>query len=115
VVAVRLFDPLEMDLPDLGLLTVRDAETGEQLLVDTHDPAFAALRRHRRPARGRPARPLRAPAWTRWSWPPTTTCSTRCCALRPAHCAGSAAAAVPAATALRRMPPHLPDLQEDLP
>lgn len=40
VVAVRLFDPLEMDLPDLGLLTVQDAETGEQLFVDTHDRGF---------------------------------------------------------------------------
>lgn len=40
VVAVRLTDPLELALPDLGLLTLRDAETGEQLLVDTHSPAF---------------------------------------------------------------------------
>ena len=40
VVAVRLLDPLELDLPDLGLLTVRDSETGEQLLVDTHDAGF---------------------------------------------------------------------------
>jgi uncharacterized protein (DUF58 family) len=40
VVAVRLHDPLESELPDLGLLLFRDAETGEQLFVDTHDPAF---------------------------------------------------------------------------
>lgn len=40
VVAVRLLDPLEQDLPDLGLITMRDAETGEQLLVDTHDARF---------------------------------------------------------------------------
>lgn len=40
VVAVRLFDPLEQTLPDLGLLPMRDAETGEQLMVDTHDPGF---------------------------------------------------------------------------
>jgi uncharacterized protein (DUF58 family) len=40
VVAVRLLDPLELNLPDLGLLTVRDSETGEQLLVDTHDAGF---------------------------------------------------------------------------
>ena len=40
VVAVRLSDVLEMELPDLGLLVVQDAETGEQLLVDTHDRAF---------------------------------------------------------------------------
>ncbi|MGE5255970.1 MAG: hypothetical protein ACM3KE_04825, partial [Hyphomicrobiales bacterium] len=40
VMAVRLFDPLEMELPDLGLLVVQDAETGEQMFVDTHDRAF---------------------------------------------------------------------------
>jgi uncharacterized protein (DUF58 family) len=40
VVAVRLHDPLESELPDLGLLLFRDAETGEQLFVDTHDPKF---------------------------------------------------------------------------
>jgi uncharacterized protein (DUF58 family) len=42
VTAVRLFDPLEMELPDIGLVTMRDAETGEQLLVDTHDAGFRA-------------------------------------------------------------------------
>jgi uncharacterized protein (DUF58 family) len=40
VVAVRLLDPLELQLPDLGLLTLRDAETGEQVLVDTNDAGF---------------------------------------------------------------------------
>lgn len=40
VVAVRLFDPLELELPDLGLVLLRDAETGEQLQVDTHDQGF---------------------------------------------------------------------------
>jgi uncharacterized protein (DUF58 family) len=40
VVAVRISDELERELPDLGLLVVQDAETGEQLLVDTHDRAF---------------------------------------------------------------------------
>lgn len=40
VIAVRLVDPLEQALPDVGLLTLRDAETGEQLLVDTHDRLF---------------------------------------------------------------------------
>jgi uncharacterized protein (DUF58 family) len=42
VTAVRLYDPLEMELPDIGLVTMRDAETGEQLLVDTHDAGFRA-------------------------------------------------------------------------
>jgi uncharacterized protein (DUF58 family) len=40
VVAVRLVDPLEAELPDLGLVVVQDAETGEQLFVDTHDRGF---------------------------------------------------------------------------
>jgi uncharacterized protein (DUF58 family) len=40
VVAVRLFDPLENQLPDVGLLTLRDAESGELLQLDTHDAAF---------------------------------------------------------------------------
>ena len=42
VTAVRLFDPLEMELPDIGLVTMRDAESGEQLVVDTHDRGFRA-------------------------------------------------------------------------
>jgi uncharacterized protein (DUF58 family) len=40
VLAVRLFDALELALPDIGLLTVEDAETGEQLQVDTQDAGF---------------------------------------------------------------------------
>jgi uncharacterized protein (DUF58 family) len=38
VVAVRLVDAREYELPDAGLLFVEDAETGEQMLVDTSDP-----------------------------------------------------------------------------
>jgi uncharacterized protein (DUF58 family) len=40
VVAVRLLDPREFELPDAGLIAVQDAETGEQLLVDSSDPEF---------------------------------------------------------------------------
>lgn len=40
IVAVRLYDPLETGLPDLGLVVLQDAETGEQMFVDTHDRAF---------------------------------------------------------------------------
>ena len=40
VTAVRLYDPLEMELPDLGLFVMQDAETGEQLFVDTNDKGF---------------------------------------------------------------------------
>lgn len=42
VVAVRLYDAAEMQIPDVGLVTVEDAETGEQLLVDAADPGFRA-------------------------------------------------------------------------
>jgi uncharacterized protein (DUF58 family) len=38
VVVIRVVDPAELELPDLGLILVEDAETGEQLLVDTSDP-----------------------------------------------------------------------------
>lgn len=40
VVAVRLVDPRELDLPDAGLLVLEDAETGAQMFVDTSDPGF---------------------------------------------------------------------------
>jgi uncharacterized protein (DUF58 family) len=40
VLAVRLYDPLEMKLPDVGLVTIEDAESGEQIFVDTNDPSF---------------------------------------------------------------------------
>ncbi len=42
VIAVRLWDPGEVELPDIGLVIMEDAETGEQLYVDTHDPHFRA-------------------------------------------------------------------------
>jgi uncharacterized protein (DUF58 family) len=40
VIALRSVDPLESALPDVGLLVMEDSETGEQLLVDTHDAGF---------------------------------------------------------------------------
>jgi uncharacterized protein (DUF58 family) len=40
VLAVRLWDPREVELPDVGLIVMEDAETGEQLTVDTHDRKF---------------------------------------------------------------------------
>ncbi|HMU94748.1 MAG TPA: DUF58 domain-containing protein [Anaerolineales bacterium] len=40
VIAIRLWDPREMDLPDIGPIVMEDAETGEQLYVDTHDKKF---------------------------------------------------------------------------
>lgn len=40
MVAVRLYDPMELELPDLGMIVMQDSETGEQLIVDTHDRGF---------------------------------------------------------------------------
>lgn len=40
VLAVRLWDPREVALPDVGAIIMEDAETGEQLYVDTHDQNF---------------------------------------------------------------------------
>ncbi len=40
VLAVRLWDPREMELPDIGAVFMEDAETGEQIYVDTHDRGF---------------------------------------------------------------------------
>ena len=40
IVAVRLHDPLESSLPDIGMLVVQDSETGEQVFVDTNDRGF---------------------------------------------------------------------------
>lgn len=39
VVALRLLDPREMELPDVGVVLVQDAETGEVRELDTGDPA----------------------------------------------------------------------------
>jgi len=42
VIAVRLSDPREKELPDIGPILIEDAETGEQVFVDTHDKKFRA-------------------------------------------------------------------------
>lgn len=38
VTGIKVFDRMDMQLPDVGLLQVEDAETGELRLVDTDDP-----------------------------------------------------------------------------
>ena len=49
VVALSLRDPREEELPAVGLVELRDAETGERALVDTFDePCARRLRRRRR-------------------------------------------------------------------
>ena len=54
VLALRLYDAIEMTLPDVGLVIMEDAETGQQLFVDTHEAAFrkrfAALAQQRETA-----------------------------------------------------------------
>jgi uncharacterized protein (DUF58 family) len=40
VLTVRLWDPREIELPDMGMVVMEDAETGEQMFVDTHDRKF---------------------------------------------------------------------------
>ena len=40
LVPIRLWDPREVELPDMGLVLVEDSETGEQLHVDTRDKGF---------------------------------------------------------------------------
>ena len=38
--AIRLFDPLETELPDLGIIVLSDAESGDRVQVDTGSRAF---------------------------------------------------------------------------
>jgi uncharacterized protein (DUF58 family) len=40
VVALRVVDRREFDLPSVGMIYVEDAETGEQIFVDSDDPEF---------------------------------------------------------------------------
>jgi len=37
VLCIQITDPLEMQLPNVGMLTIQDSESGEQILVDTGD------------------------------------------------------------------------------
>jgi len=51
LIALRITDPRERDLPAVGLLELEDAETGERLLLDTNSrqvrEAYALAARHR--------------------------------------------------------------------
>lgn len=40
VVAIRVSDPREVEIPKVGLLELEDSETGERFFVDTSDPSF---------------------------------------------------------------------------
>ena len=49
VIAIKVTDKLEMELPDAGLICLVDAETGENVVIDTSDKkirnSYSALRR----------------------------------------------------------------------
>ena len=47
VVALRVLDAADDELPDVGLVVVEDAETGEQLVIDSGDPLLRARLRAR--------------------------------------------------------------------
>ncbi len=38
IIAITITDPREMKLPKLGFIQLEDAETGEEILIDTSDP-----------------------------------------------------------------------------
>lgn len=40
VIAIRVHDKREKEIPEIGLIELEDEETGEQILIDTEDPAF---------------------------------------------------------------------------
>jgi uncharacterized protein (DUF58 family) len=47
VVALRVTDAADDELPDVGLVVVEDAETGEQLIIDSSDPMLRTRLRAR--------------------------------------------------------------------
>ena len=76
VVAVRLFDPREYELPDAGLIAVQDAETGEQLMVDSSDPEFRRRLRRAGEERAIAVRDASRRAATACDMAARTNCST---------------------------------------
>ncbi|MBQ0082104.1 MAG: DUF58 domain-containing protein [Paludibacteraceae bacterium] len=46
MVAIQVYDPRDVKLPDVGLLTLRDAETGKQMMVDTSSFSVRELFNH---------------------------------------------------------------------
>jgi len=57
VIAITVIDPREQELPNVGFVELRDAESGEILLVDTANPLarkeFCALNARQRQERTR--------------------------------------------------------------
>ena len=83
------------ELPDLGLLVIQDAETGEQIFVDTHDRGFRTRFAEAAERRGGRVRGPRCvtPASTRWNCPPKTIWSMRICVFGSAQTAAAQLAA----------------------
>ena len=38
LIAIKIVDPREIELPDVGFIELEDTETGEQIIIDTKDP-----------------------------------------------------------------------------
>lgn len=66
LIPVTITDPREIELPDIGFLDLMDAETGERILLDTHDlrvrKAFQYLGGNDRQQRTQRFRQMRAKA-----------------------------------------------------
>jgi uncharacterized protein (DUF58 family) len=43
IIAIHMIDPRELELPPLGFIELEDAETGEQILLDTNDDRVRGL------------------------------------------------------------------------
>ena len=43
IVAIHIVDPRELELPNIGYIELEDAETGEQILIDTRDSEVRRL------------------------------------------------------------------------
>ena len=38
LIAIKIADPREIELPDVGFIELEDTETGEQIIIDTKNP-----------------------------------------------------------------------------
>lgn len=52
VIGLRVFDHLEEELPDLGIVRLRDAETGKEMYIDTSDSSVRKAFNNNRKALG---------------------------------------------------------------
>jgi uncharacterized protein (DUF58 family) len=46
VITIHVADPRELDLPPIGILELEDAETGEEIVIDTSDPEVRRMFAH---------------------------------------------------------------------